>query len=739
MERISRFRAAVLLSFFGVILALYAWKLFDLQIIQTDGNTDNTATYTTITTVRAARGDLLDRNGKVMVGNRASYDLVFNHYVIKSSDGTNEYLYRLYQKCQELGIAYLDHFPITKTRPFEYTLDDYSTAWQRYFRAFMQDYELDSDMTAPLLMETLRDRYKIPTEWDDESARAVVGMRYEFDLRGVTSLPTYTFIEDVSDENLSALLELNTPGLMVESSTVREYHTTYAAHILGYLGGMDADDWAIYQDQGYSMDAYIGQDGMEEAFEEYLHGIDGQRVDVVSKDGTIISQYWRTDKSTGEVYSPKAGNNVETTIDLDIQMVAEDSLAEFMENVTDPEVNTRPGDEEGHDAEGAAVVVMKVKTGEILACASYPTYNLATMHEDWDEIEADSRNPFFNRAFGAYYAPGSTYKMCTLVSAMEHIAPSTGEYVLKYGETIEDKGRLDEESLGNFHPTCLVWSSNPGVTHGMLDGSQALMVSCNYFFYILGYRLTADMIDETAKGFGLGEPTGIELTEKIGWRSNQESKTANYTGTNQRYTAGDRILSAIGQAENRFTPLQLCVYACTLANQGTRYKATFLSRVVSSDYHTLVEDNEPEILSKMSISDLTYQTYMSGMRKVVTADPTYNVAFGTASSFFGGPTDKYGFDDTVWPIQDGVWSLKDEVVVYAKTGTAEHASGGSDHAAFLCFAHRVGETEPEIAIAIYGEKAAHGAWLAPIAEDILEVYFEQVNASDVFTYENQIG
>ena len=430
---------------------------------------------------------------------------------------------------------------------------------------------------------------------------------------------------------------------------------------------------------------------------------------------------------------------METTIDLDIQMVAEDSLAEFMENVTDPEVNTRPGDEEGHDAEGAAVVVMKVKTGEILACASYPTYNLATMHEDWDEIEADSRNPFFNRAFGAYYAPGSTYKMCTLVSAMEHIAPSTGEYVLKYGETIEDKGRLDEESLGNFHPTCLVWSSNPGVTHGMLDGSQALMVSCNYFFYILGYRLTADMIDETAKGFGLGEPTGIELTEKIGWRSNQESKTANYTGTNQRYTAGDRILSAIGQAENRFTPLQLCVYACTLANQGTRYKATFLSRVVSSDYHTLVEDNEPEILSKMSISDLTYQTYMSGMRKVVTADPTYNVAFGTASSFFGGPTDKYGFDDTVWPIQDGVWSLKDEVVVYAKTGTAEHASGGSDHAAFLCFAHRVGETEPEIAIAIYGEKAAHGAWLAPIAEDILEVYFEQVNASDVFTYENQIG
>ena len=104
-------------------------------------------------------------------------------------------------------------------------------------------------------------------------------MRYEFDLRGISKLPTYTFIQDISDENLSAILELNTPGLMVESSTVREYHTKYAAHILGYMGGMDAADWEKYEKEGYSMDAYIGQSGFEEAFEDYLHGIDGQRVD----------------------------------------------------------------------------------------------------------------------------------------------------------------------------------------------------------------------------------------------------------------------------------------------------------------------------------------------------------------------------------------------------------------------------------------------------------------------------
>ena len=220
MERVSRFRAGVLLALFGLLLTLYAFKLFDLQIIETDGKTDNTTVYTTITTVRAARGDILDRNGKVLVGNRASYDLVFNHYVIKSADNRNDYLLRLYQKCQELGVTYNDHFPVTESRPFEYTLNSYNASWQNYFQKFMLDRSLDSDISAPLLVQILRERYGIPETWSEEDARAVIGMRYEFDLRGVTNLPNYTFIEDVSDENLSAILELNTPGLMVESSTV---------------------------------------------------------------------------------------------------------------------------------------------------------------------------------------------------------------------------------------------------------------------------------------------------------------------------------------------------------------------------------------------------------------------------------------------------------------------------------------------------------------------------------------
>ena len=715
MERMTRLRARILLGLFAFIMVLYAMRLFNLQIISTDGNTDNTTYYTTVTTVRAARGDILDRNGKVLVGNRASYDLVFNHFVIKSADNRNEYLYTLLKKCEELGVEHQDHLPVTTTRPFEYTLSDYSTAWQGYYQNYMSDRSWDPDVTAPLLIEKMRELYKIPKEWTEEEARAVIGLRYEFDLRGVTKLPSYVFISDVDSENLAAILELNTPGLMVESSTVREYHTTYGAHILGYMGAMTDAEWQENQKLGYSMDADVGKSGFEEAFETYLHGIDGQRLDKVTKEGTIVSQQYLEGKE------PVAGNNVETTIDIDLQKVAEDALSQRMKELTDPNINTG-GEGEGIDAQGAAVVVMKVKTGEILACASYPTYNLATMKEDWDAINSDDLKPMFNRAFGATYAPGSTYKMCTLVAAMENVYgptnPKAGQPIYAPGETIYDTGVFSHDDFPDFHPTCLFYSSSYG-SHGDLTAQDALKVSCNLFFYELGYRMTIGMMDETAKGFGLGEPTGIELTEKVGWRANEASKKASYKNSaDAAWNGGDRVLCAIGQSENRFTPLQLAVYTCTLANQGTRYRATFLNRVTSSDYRTLVYSNSPEVVSKMNISDTTYNTYVDGMRRVVT------MIGGTATTCFGGPKDE---DNTQWP---------SKITVCAKTGTAQHSSGGSDHGVFVCFAPM---DDPEVAIAIFGEKTAHGSSMAPVAEPILKAYFEMVDASEVYTYENGLS
>ena len=215
MERISRRRAVMLLVFFGLILMFFSVRLFTLQIIEeTNSNTGNITTFVTQTRVKAARGDILDRNGNVLVGNRASYNLVINHYVLRSSEGPNQAIYNLVKRCQELGIEYTDHFPITKERPFTYTLEEYNSAWQGYFQTFLQNRSaLDSDIAAPLLIEQLRESYRFPEEWTDEEARLVLGIRYEMTLRDCVNLPNYNFITDASDEALAAVVELNIPGM----------------------------------------------------------------------------------------------------------------------------------------------------------------------------------------------------------------------------------------------------------------------------------------------------------------------------------------------------------------------------------------------------------------------------------------------------------------------------------------------------------------------------------------------
>ena len=712
MERISKVRAIALLLIFAAILSLYSIRLFNLQIVETDGKTENLDVYVTQTRVKAARGDILDRNGNILVGNRASYDLVFNHYVITSYDNTNESLMKLIDKTRELGITYMDHFPITKDRPFEYTLTEYTTAWQGYFQKFLQDRSIDSDITAPLLMQRMRERYKIPEEWSDVDARAVIGLRYEFDLRGVVNLASYVFMEDVSDEHLSALLELNTPGLMVESSTVREYYTSYAAHILGTMGAMTNEQWQkvnqAYKDgvgKEYYMDAQIGQSGFEAAFEQYLHGVDGLRRDTVDKNGAIISQEYYEGKE------PHAGNNVETTIDINLQIIAEDALADVIDWLKNPEDSKTDKNQEqtGRDVEGAAVVVMKVKTGEILACASYPTYNPQTYNEDYNEILEADFDPLFNRAFHATYAPGSSFKMVTLYAAMElgggRIKPSR---LFEYGETVNAQGKYREYENQGFAPACLLWNAY-GRVHGVIDAAKALEVSCNYFFYYLAdWFISGATLDEAAKGFGLGEKTGIELDEAVGMRANAENKAKLYTGAMATWGVGDKLNAAIGQSENRLTPLQLCVYVSTVANRGVRMKATFLNRVVAADYRTLILENEPTVASTMKMSNATYSTIVQGMKQVISGPS------GTARNTMRGTS----------------------VEVAAKTGTAETGRLGSDDGSFVCFAPA---DDPEIAIAVFGEKAAHGATLGRVAKDVIDYYFYQAQASSVVTHENQLS
>lgn len=688
MERITRLRAYALLAFFLLIITIFAFRLYDLQIIETGGNTNNASSFTTRTRVRAARGEILDRNGNVLVSNRASYDLVINHYVLLSADGTNAHLYNLVKQCQTVGVDYNESFPVSMERPFTYTLDDYTAVQQGYFQKFLAYIgDIDSDITAPLLIERLRDIYDLPASWTDEEARRVIGLRYELSLRNcVTTLGNFVFITDANDEELSAVVELNIPGVSPEASTVREIHTEYAAHIIGYIGDMTPEQWSYYKEiDGYEMDAQVGQAGVEKYFEEYLHGVDGWRVDTVDAKGNLISSYYET--------VPKAGKNVELSIDINLQMVAEDSLAAIT-----AELHNKDEGASGHDAEGSAVVAMDMR-GQVLVCASYPTYDLETFFNNYSEILNAEGNPLLNRALQATYPPGSTFKMTTAIAAID-------SGLLGAADPIYDGCIYKEYASSGFAPKCLYYTSY-GLSHGEVDAPTALQKSCNYYFYWIGDHIRLSAMDNTAKGLGLGEPTGVELPERIGHRANRETKEELHPEAPGWYM-GDQILAAIGQSDNSFSPMQLCVYATTLANRGTRYKATFLNRVVTADYSQQLAKSDPVIMSNLEISDEAYNAYREGMRRVA------HEHGGTAYSTF-----------------------KDyDITICAKTGTAEVAGQRSANGAFLCFAPY---EDPQIAISVYGEKAGHGSTLAKVAKDIMNVYFQVDKAADVTVHENKLS
>lgn len=690
MERISRFRATVILLLFLLVLVFFIFTMYNLQVVETGGVIDNTTTFTTITRVKASRGDILDRNGNILVGNRASYDLVLNHYVLLSAQGTNAHLYNLVKTCDERGIDYTDHFPVSAQRPFVYTLDEYNSTWKGYFQTFLE-YQggLDSDITAPLLVEKLRDIYDIPEEWTEDEARKVIGLRYELSLRNcVGSLSNFVFVSDADDESLSVIVELNVPGLMVEASTVREYATPYAAHILGTVGAMNEEQWEYYKNiPGYEMNTLVGQSGLEKAYEEYLHGTDGWREDTVAADGTLISSRYLTE--------PKAGSNVEVSIDLTLQMVAETQLASA---ITD--LRAQEKGKSGYDAGGGSVVAIDVKTGQILVCANYPTYDPAEFFEKYSELLEADYSPLTNRALQIAYPPGSAYKMVTSIAAMENniINPLT---------EIEDLGAFTKYEKDGLRLTCLVYE-NVGATHQSINVSEALKFSCNYFYYTVGDMMKIEQLDAVAKAMGLGESTGVELPEETGYRANKETKKALYSGYDRAWTKGDMLTAVIGQSDNRFTPLQMAVYTATLANDGVRNKATFMKRIVSSDYEELLAENETKVLSRLEMAQSTIDAYKEGMRLVV------NHYGGTAYSA------KW---DTV------------PVVVAGKTSTADQFWGSSANAAFVCFAPL---EDPQIAIAVYVEKGGHGSSLPPIARAILREYFNVGTVSDVTVNENKL-
>ncbi len=685
-------RAVSFLLLIAVILGIFSVRLYQLQVTEAVDHSKKVQDSVTYETrITAARGEILDRDGTVLVGNRAAFNIILIREVLYSTDDPNSKLRALVNLCDRLGLEFIDHLPITRQKPYEYDFDSYNSTYNGYFKEFLYHRDWDGDISAAQFISRMRNRYNIPADWSEEEARAVISIRYELELRTFTILPSYELLNDVDTGSLASITELGIPGLAVVATTVREYYTDCAAHILGYIGDMDREQYEYYKEFGYEMDAKVGQAGLEAAFESELHATDGLKRTTIAMDGTVLHEEWVTE--------PKAGNNVELTIDLDLQALGEEALET---TILDLRENGLNGKDLAKDAEGGALVAMDVKTGEILVCASYPTYDLSRFFEDYNITKEQPYNPFFNRALMAEYPPGSVFKMVTTIAAVDSgtIHPLFEVY---------DEGVYKRFETEVYTPRCMLYTATNGAaTHQSINVLEALAVSCNYYFYEVGWMTGIDKIDEVARSLGLAEPTGVELYEETGRRANPETKKRLYSNDASVWYGGDTIAAAIGQSEHRFTPLQLCSYTCALANQGIRYEATFLRRVLSADYDELIMENEPTIASQLEISDLAFETIIEGMNM---STYIYN---GTSNAVFSDY----------------------DIKVCAKTGTAEHGSGGSDNGSFVLFAPA---DDPVIAIAIYVEKGAQGGHLGNIAKVLLDAYFSETNSIDTVPGENELN
>ena len=653
----ARRRVYMLLGFFAAFLLLFFAVLYDAQVAHGSENRAKSITSnTTSETVTASRGIITDRNGKVLVSNRLAYTLVLDKSGFgKDQAALNDAILRLIQLCQEQDVLWNDTLPMTTGASPRLTTASRSEAFKKY----LKDNKLPQNGTDEETFAALRALYKIDESLPNAQARLIVGVRYELDGRS-----SYTFAEDVSTDLLSRITDGHYEGVTIKTAAARVYNTKLAAHILGTVGAIWQEEWRSdeatgyvgYADKGYNMNDLVGKDGVEKAFEEYLHGKDGRRLITTDENG----------KLTGELYTrePQPGGTVALTLDIDLQQVVEETLAETIQGMMDKDSYQR----------GGAAAVIEVGTGEVLALASYPTYDLETFNQDYEELVADERLPMFNRATQGVYAPGSTFKLCTSAAALEEgiITPST---------IIEDRGIYTYYK--DPQPMCWIWRQ-AGMTHGRINVSQAIVDSCNYFYYEVGRLTGIKKLDEYATAFGLGQSTGIEIGDASGVLASPEWAEAH----DREWTDGQTITAAIGQSYNLFTPLQLANYVATLVSGGEHYEAHLLKTVKSYDNSRIIDVYNKGPLNDMELSDSTVAAITKGM---------HDLTHDSLTSAFSRCVVEAG----------------------AKTGSAQV---GTDIAngTFVAYAPY---DDPQIAIAIVVEKGGSGSLLANAAVDIINAWF----------------
>ncbi len=679
-------RLLALAGFLSAALVIYVGVLYNIQVNQHDYYlAKSIRTITRVETVEASRGVITDRSGRELVSSRSSYNLTFDSSLLSEEDDENLAILRLIKLCQSQQVGWTDNLPITSTAPFSYTLDKLDDTQRSRFADFLQkdlkrvSTNLSPDgiteellnslgLDAGSLVELLREKYEIPSSFSLSDARSVIGVQYELSIRQLVSTTAYAMVEDIDSAMISLLNDGNYAGARITTSSVREYKTDSAAHILGTVGPIWREEYLQLKDKGYGYNDRIGRSGVELAFEAYLKGTDGKRIVSTNADGKITGEYYEKE--------PQPGNTVELTIDLSLQKSVEDALAETVSAMSAKDGNT---------TRGAGAVVIKVGTGEVLALASYPDFDLSTYNQDYNILSTDLAKPLWNRATMGTYAPGSTFKPLTAVASLM-------EGIITPYQKLKTTGHWTYPGDPNSYANCWIYNSSRG-NHGSINVSEAITVSCNYFFAQMGYYLGLDKLNEYATAFGLGEHTGIEIGDAAG------NLAQNKAGENQAPWA------AFGQASYLFTPIQLANYIATLVSGGKHCEAHLLKAVKSYDNTQVLAVGNTDPKNTVDISGEALTAVKKGMHDLTTT--------GSLAPYF-----------------------KDCAVdAGAKTGTAQVSKDTKNNGVFVCFAPY---DDPEIAVSIVIEQGESGSALASTAVNILNAYFSADEIGTAILGENQL-
>lgn len=647
-------------------IVLFFW-LFNLQIIHGSEyrETSNTR-LTRESTLKAARGNISDRRGTVLVGTTASNSIQLYKSKI-DNDTLNQTLLRIAMVLEEHGDQYIDEFPVT-IHPFSFTYQD-----QEKEAKWKKANKLDENLTAEEVFYKFKEKYKIHND-NIEEIRRIITIRYQIAMEGYSSTKSVTIAQNIGQESTMIFQEQNDifPGVNIVLEPVRNYPKgTLSSHIVGYTSRITEDQYKKEKENGYTMNDFYGQSGIEKIAEKYLKGTDGVKQIDMAVDGTITDEYIQKEAVQGA--------NVILTIDANLQDITEQALKNNIEKIRNG------GFSETSDATGGAMVVMNVKTGEILALASYPDYDPSkfTFGIDQETWKVYKESNMKNRAIQEIYPPGSIYKMITAVTGLE-----TG--VIDKSSKINDTGRYTYYK--DYQPTC--WKKSG---HGWLNVTSAIQHSCNYFFYETGRRAGIDNLAKYTKHFGLGKKTGIELPGEATGKLNERRE-------GETWNPGNTIQAAIGQLNNQFTPIQMAKYTSMLVNGGNVVKPTLVKSIQNID-GTEVQKSEYEryFNEKLGITQETddgininsdnLKVILEGMRSVTSESG------GTAYSYF----------------------KNFNIEVGGKTGSAQAgANKEKTHAWFIGFAPF---DDPEIAVVILVENGGHGGYTAEAARDVMAQYF----------------